>query len=241
MPSQERDEMSITKSGMHLDEQNVRPARFFHWTSSNEVTRVHSSNQGPKDFLANDSDATPEPLTQHHRKATSNITDEPSFSRSLLFDIFNAFRRADSDHEGKLREIVRDRKAWEQLRVYLDGMLATVGLAEIVGSTTSHFTEDRQTSVTLGGLPPVRPRVMDIQYLCSSAPYIVPARPWTTVTDSDDLVSHLVSLYLTWGYPFYAFLCRETFVKHMKSGKLNSDFCSPFLVNALLANACVSP
>ncbi|KAJ5688281.1 pathway-specific regulatory protein [Penicillium majusculum] len=75
--------------------------------------------------------------------------------------------------------------------------------------------------------------------LCNVAPVRVPARPWTTVTDSDDLVSHLISLYLTWGYLFYAFFCSDTFAKHMQSGHLNTDFCSPFLVNALLANACL--
>jgi hypothetical protein len=86
----------------------------------------------------------------------------------------------------------------------------------------------------------VRARIMDIQYLCGSAPFKVPAKPWIKATDSDDLVSHLVSLYMTWGYPFYAFFCRDTFLKHMGAGNLHSDFCSPFLVNALLANACVS-
>lgn len=75
--------------------------------------------------------------------------------------------------------------------------------------------------------------------MCNMACFKVPAKPWTTVTDDDDLVSHLVSLYFTWDYPFYAFVDRDILLKHMTKGNVNSDFCSPFLVNAILANACV--
>lgn len=70
-------------------------------------------------------------------------------------------------------------------------------------------------------------------------PYRVPAEPWTTVTGDADLVSHLVSLYFTWDYPFHAFLDRDVFLNHMRKGNTMSEFCSPFLVNALLTNACV--
>lgn len=80
---------------------------------------------------------------------------------------------------------------------------------------------------------------MDVHYLCDDAPFKVPARPWTSVTEDDDLVSHLVSLYFTWDYPFHSFLDCDVFIKHMAAGKLGSEFCNPFLVNAILANACV--
>lgn len=196
--------------------------------------------QRPGVFPPVGNDATHGPLDPHGVEVTRNITAEARYERNLLLDLFNAFRQADREHEQKLRAIVRDRKAWEQLRVYLDGMLAKAGLSEILGQTTARSPQVPQESEAHPRLPRARPSVMDVQYLCSNAPYRVPAKPWTTVTDSDDLVSHLVSLYLTWGYPFYAFFCHETFLHHMKSGRLNSDFCSPFLVNALLANACVS-
>jgi hypothetical protein len=53
-------------------------------------------------------------------------------------------------------------------------------------------------------------------------------------------VSHLVSLYFTWDYPVHAFIDERVFLRHMAAGDLASRFCSPFLVNALLSNACVS-
>lgn len=80
---------------------------------------------------------------------------------------------------------------------------------------------------------------MDIHYLCDEAPINVPAQPWTEVTRDRDLVSHLVSLYFTWDYPFNSFLDERVFLKHMATADLGSQFCSPFLVNALLSNACV--
>ncbi|KAL2841713.1 hypothetical protein BJY01DRAFT_217259 [Aspergillus pseudoustus] len=83
-----------------------------------------------------------------------------------------------------------------------------------------------------------RPQVMDINYLCKEPPYLVPAQPWTSVTSDSSLVSHLVSLYFTWDYPSHAFLDRDVFIQHMNVGDMSSELCSPFLVNALLANAC---
>ncbi|KAJ5601305.1 hypothetical protein N7510_010839 [Penicillium lagena] len=172
----------------------------------------------------------------HYGEVTKAIAAEPSYNRELLFELFETVRRADRSHEQELLEMIQDRKPAQQLRAFLDGMLANAGLSELNKQIISSGAK-RRTAIE-NDAPSVRPMVMDIHYLCDIVPFTVPAKPWTTVTDSDDLVSHLVSLYLTWGYPFYAFFCRETFVKHMRSGRLNSDFCSPFLVNALLANAC---
>jgi hypothetical protein len=177
-----------------------------------------------------------EPSGPHYGEVTKAIAAEPSYNRELLFELFETVRRADRSYEQKLLEMIQDHKPVQELRAFLDGMVANAGLSEL---NDQIIGRSRRTEIE-NNAPPVRPMVMDIHYLCDIVPYTVPAKPWTTVTDSDDLVSHLVSLYLTWGYPFYAFFCRETFVKHMRSGQLNSDFCSPFLVNALLANACVS-
>lgn len=181
-----------------------------------------------------------EPPDEYNRDVTRAIGTELSYYRDLLFDLFEAAQLADRSRAHKLLEIIRDRKNAQQLCVFLHGMLANAGLSEMNARLIGHSFDAEYGRRTENAAPRARLRVMDIQNLCGTAPYRVPARPWTTVTNSDDLVSHLVSLYLTWGYPFYAFFCRETFLKHMRSGRLNSDFCSPFLVNALLANACVS-
>jgi hypothetical protein len=69
--------------------------------------------------------------------------------------------------------------------------------------------------------------------------YKVPAKPWTRLTDDDDLVSDLISLYLEWVNPFFRVLEEDLFIKAMQSGDFNSEYCSPFLVNAMLGYACV--
>ena len=41
-------------------------------------------------------------------------------------------------------------------------------------------------------------RALSISRLCDIPLYAGPACPWTTVTDDNGLVSHLISLYFTW-------------------------------------------
>lgn len=179
-------------------------------------------------------------VDHHHDEVKGVIAATPSEYRDMIYDMFEAVQQGDRVREKELFGKIRDRQTAQQVRASLYGMLANARLSEM-NDQIAGLSHEAQPEIELENqLPRARPRVMDIQYLCNIAPVRVPARPWTTVTDSDDLVSHLVSLYLTWGYPFYAFFCRDTFIKHMKLGHLNSDFCSPFLVNALLANACVS-
>lgn len=137
--------------------------------------------------------------------------------------------------------MIKDRSFAQKVRIAVNTIIAKDGISRINEGISSHSLITEHEAARFDKEAPIScPGVLDVSEMCSNAPYKVPAKPWTTITDSDDLVSHLVSLYLTWGYPFYAFFCHETFLKHMSMGKLNSDFCSPFLVNALLANACVS-
>lgn len=68
--------------------------------------------------------------------------------------------------------------------------------------------------------------------------FSVPAKPWTTVTDDDWLVSHLISLWFTWRHWCYPFVDRETLIAAMRSGDEDGGVCSPALVNMILADAC---
>ncbi|KAL6234135.1 hypothetical protein BDW75DRAFT_231358 [Aspergillus navahoensis] len=68
--------------------------------------------------------------------------------------------------------------------------------------------------------------------------YHVPAWPWTSVTDDSNYISHLISIYFTWNSPVQKWIERDLFIRDMQSGNIDSPFCSPFLVNAILAVAC---
>ncbi|XDG08116.1 hypothetical protein ABKA04_007731 [Annulohypoxylon sp. FPYF3050] len=64
----------------------------------------------------------------------------------------------------------------------------------------------------------------------------VPPGTWTTVSADSGLVSHLLALYFCWEYPTFASLSKEHFMKDFLSGR--NRYCSPILVNALLALGC---
>lgn len=85
-----------------------------------------------------------------------------------------------------------------------------------------------------------RKSVLSISALCDTPPIMVPALPWTQVTTDDDFVSHLISTYFTWYHPAYPCLDQDVFLAEMRSKNIESLFCSPLLVNAMLAVACVS-
>jgi hypothetical protein len=68
--------------------------------------------------------------------------------------------------------------------------------------------------------------------------YRVSAALWTNATHDDDLVSNLVSVWLTWDIVWYNWLDEVPFLRDMQRGHQNSLYCSKFLVNSLLAWAC---
>ncbi|KAL4751027.1 hypothetical protein BDW72DRAFT_174562 [Aspergillus terricola var. indicus] len=68
--------------------------------------------------------------------------------------------------------------------------------------------------------------------------FSVPARPWTSIIDDDDLVSRLISSWFTWVHPICNFIDRDLFIRDMQSGSLSASYCSPLLVNIILSHAC---
>ena len=69
----------------------------------------------------------------------------------------------------------------------------------------------------------------------------VPAQPWLSPGENDDAsVSHMVSVFLGYVNPFYRFVEEDLFLAGMRSHDPQSRYCSPFLVNAVLACASVS-
>lgn len=80
---------------------------------------------------------------------------------------------------------------------------------------------------------------LSINALCDTPTIRVSAGPWTSVTDDNELVSHLVSVYFTWYHPAYPCVIQDLFVDAMNSQQLGTTFCCPLLVNSILAIACV--
>lgn len=87
---------------------------------------------------------------------------------------------------------------------------------------------------------PATRTVFEPEQLADVPMFDVPAAPWTNVTQDARFVSQLVSLWFTWFHPFFNWLDRDLFIRDMTSADLRVRCCSPFLVNAMLALACVS-
>jgi hypothetical protein len=63
-----------------------------------------------------------------------------------------------------------------------------------------------------------------------------PPGTWTSITNDVNLVQHLLALYFCWEYPTFASLSKEHFLRDFQDGR--HRYCSPILVNALLALGC---
>ncbi|KAE8348840.1 hypothetical protein BDV28DRAFT_152443 [Aspergillus coremiiformis] len=180
-----------------------------------------------------------ETLDQRRRVAAKRTADELSYHRDMLNDLLRVMRADDRSFGLRLLDIIRRDATAEEMRTFIDEALAQMEGTDSATEVTARTLEDVRRVINIEGAgPSFRPKVMDIHYLCDEVPFRVPAKPWTTVTEDADLVSHLVSLYFTWDFPFHVFLDRDVFLRDMARSDLKSEFCSPFLVNALLANAC---
>ena len=71
-----------------------------------------------------------------------------------------------------------------------------------------------------------------------------PVCSWTTVTTDPELVQHLLSMYFCWHYSFFTTLSRNLFLQEFALGKpppgsgRRMHYCTPLLVNAMLALGC---
>ncbi|EMC97377.1 hypothetical protein BAUCODRAFT_138682 [Baudoinia panamericana UAMH 10762] len=59
---------------------------------------------------------------------------------------------------------------------------------------------------------------------------------WFRHSQDAEFIEHLLNLYFSWVHPFYQFFSRDLFLHDMGHGR--TDFCSPLLVNSILAMAC---
>lgn len=60
---------------------------------------------------------------------------------------------------------------------------------------------------------------------------------WTTVTQDKELILHLINMYFCWHYAFFTTLAKELFYRDFLTGTI-SQYCSPLLVNVMLALGC---
>ncbi|KAI3002245.1 transcriptional regulator family: Fungal Specific TF [Aspergillus niger] len=163
-------------------------------------------------------------------------------AEETLLRLIDALRESESKRLAQLLNLIRSNASFEELQIFLEQQFTgreielSPELREIQSQISRPSDDDEESQ------PPSQPRssrrVLDVRRLADNPVHQVPAKPWTTVTDDDDLVSHLVSLWLTWTYPFFHWLDKDAFLRDMRAGNLECRFCSRFLVNAILSEAC---
>ncbi|KAL8718278.1 MAG: hypothetical protein Q9225_004569, partial [Loekoesia sp. 1 TL-2023] len=71
-----------------------------------------------------------------------------------------------------------------------------------------------------------------------------PITSWTEVTKDKNLIVHLMNMYFTWHYTFFTTLSKSLFYRDFLLGKpppemkRRTEYCTPLLVNAMLALGC---
>jgi hypothetical protein len=156
--------------------------------------------------------------TKYHRKIESLEQD-----RDLLLQLVETIRKDDTQTAPGILSLIRNNGTLEEIRQYLAQSLTS-------GDSDGFPRESQQN----------RSKFMDINRLSDTPIFEAPANPWTSTTDDDDFVSHLISLYFTWQHCISNYIDRDLFLRDMRSKELSSHFCSPLLVNSILAVACVS-
>lgn len=148
--------------------------------------------------------------------------DELSDKNEALNSILSSLRTSDDESIRELVQLARNDRPIE----------------EIVDLARSHLRRNELRSKSRARL---RHAMLSIASLTDEPPIRVPSYPWTEVINDDAAISHLISVYFAWHHCAYPAVDQDLFVREMNSKDLSSQFCSPFLVNALLLVACVGP
>jgi len=163
-------------------------------------------------------------------------------SSDTLDRLLDALRESEDKRLAQVLSLIQSNATVDELHRFLEENFSRSEIVRTAELQELQHTLRRSSDEPEDEDPPVsRPprRMLDVRRLADSPIYRVPAKPWTTVTDDDDLVSHLVSLFFTWSFPYFCWIDRDAIISGMQSGDLQNPYCSPFLVNAILAEASV--
>ncbi|EXJ81929.1 hypothetical protein A1O1_07996 [Capronia coronata CBS 617.96] len=158
--------------------------------------------------------------------AVKRKIDVLEWDRHLLDELLAAIRTANPGQLDSLINLIRNNATRQDLHSFLDTQLD--GLKESLHLEDAHRYQRGTRRRMLG-------RIQDVV----NPPISVPAKPWTTVTDDDDFVSHLISLWCTWAHPWWHWVDEALFLEAMQTGDTTSLICTPYLVNMILADACL--
>ncbi|KAL2846338.1 hypothetical protein BJX68DRAFT_128091 [Aspergillus pseudodeflectus] len=174
------------------------------------------------------------------KTAMKRKVDRLEHSSDTFDRLADALRETKDKRLAQVLSLIQSNASVEELHDYLEANFTRAEMGKTAELQDLQHHLRRSSDEPEEEDPPVsRPprRMLDVRRLADSPIYRVPAKPWTTVTDDDDLVSHLVSLFFTWSFPYFCWIDRDAIISAMQSGDLQNPHCSPFLVNAILSEA----
>ncbi|PWY86774.1 hypothetical protein BO70DRAFT_333218 [Aspergillus heteromorphus CBS 117.55] len=171
---------------------------------------------------------------KRRRGALKRKIDQLADQEDLLVRLVGVLRESGNRRAAPLISLIRSEASLDEIRYYINHQLPRLELAQ-TPELVEVCQEVQQLQPSESRL---MRRILDAKRLSDMPPFQVPARPWTNVVSDNDFVSHLISLWFTWSHPFRNWIDKDLFVRDMRAGSLDGQFCSPFLVNIILADAC---
>ncbi len=149
------------------------------------------------------------------------------------------FRAGGPEAREQFLMTLRHERPIEELAQYVEDMVRTeppVSLAYQQSSLVMEKSTDNEVTSPVTA-PPMQPYV---HFNPVHTPIVMESMPWTMLADNE-MISHLLSLFFTWQQPWCQYVDKTAFLADMSTQNTTSPkrFCSPILVNAILAQACV--
>ncbi|KAE8135003.1 hypothetical protein BDV38DRAFT_273207 [Aspergillus pseudotamarii] len=175
-----------------------------------------------------------ETLDLRRKVAARRTLGELEYYRGLLYSLLESLRSSDEDKVNHILETIRGSALLSNVANVVDAPAdlgdASSDNAKPLGNADDAIAQQERLAADAHSR-------ITLEKLCDIPIFQVPVKPWTAVTDDDHLVSHLISLYFTWDHPLSQIIDQRVFLRHMRESNKNTEFCTPFLVNSILAVA----
>ncbi|OJJ46666.1 hypothetical protein ASPZODRAFT_152115 [Penicilliopsis zonata CBS 506.65] len=179
-----------------------------------------------------------ETLDRRRKVAVKRTIDELEYHKDVLHSLLGFLRSADPENIARLMAVIRTNASLEDIVTAISQNIFDYPRFTSPLCRNCADIDEREAQLSpLSTESNQRRSFVSLEKLCDIPLFRVPAKPWTSVTDDDHLVSHLVSLYFTWDHPCSQLIDQKLFLEHMVSRNTDSEFCTPFLVNSLLSVA----
>ncbi|KAK5071917.1 hypothetical protein LTR64_004305 [Lithohypha guttulata] len=174
------------------------------------------------------------------RGSTKRKLDQLERENKFLHELLRTLEHSSDAQVQQVVSIVRSNTSIDDMAAGLTRTMHDPKLTRQGSSRSEQTRSGSETNTSNDQKTPRRHEVFKVDRLTDAPLYEVSATPWTNVTHDNHLVSHLVSLWATWDNLFPDGVVLEYFLRDMQAGHTSSHFCSPFLVNCILAAGCLN-